>query len=1300
MMNNNEKERIEKCVVQIECVNKVDRNDIELGTGFFVDKNIVITASHVINKYYENPSEYDINIIPVKANIDKAIKVKKTVGSERNNYISILELEETVETISPLKFTLGYEIKRDDMYFTFGHPQSARKNGFSMENKVATTINEHQSRKIDWVLNLSGERLENFDGFSGSPVIIDNMLVGIIQTESLEGRTAISLGMTSIDIIRALVPNKYCQEYDDIVYIQKFTGNGTYKFHTIDDIDQKLQDSTEPAINLGFFEIDDDEFKKSFKDGLNKNIYVVGKSREEALYCILNELKYTLNYSKVLIVDNQESWEYLNGNISSAILIPNFYIGEIVAIKNNINVFIYGEDEHCTKPDKIVLKRRTRSTIVEKLKKIGMDSHEAYDYVEKTNGLFIPLKRKLFKGQYNIDPVWCREQSNSFVIALLYGKWTECQGDKNIIEELSGKSYDEFMRDLLPFMKGGEPFVIEIVHFGAQIYQLANSEIAWEYLEERIDKTIWDKFIKLSFEVITKLDPIFEKPFEEHYMASFNTEKPENSNVLKSGMIRSMTFRGIYRKTECQYHIDKTVGDILRTINSVQRWGYISKFFPELCEASPKALIERLEDELINPSGLIELFEAGGDNTITGRHYYTNVLWAVEQLLLYKEYVGRAVRWLLAINAKNLKYSLSNSPKSILQDVFCAWFNISVLRTSEKILLAQHAAEKYENGWDLIFNVLPNQHQTITGTGNSPHYREVDEKENLTNKDVFTIYNAYAQLCINNINGDFEKWIEIINVFSIFPNEMLDDLLNKLRAELNEMNDSNKGIIKDKLRSEIYRHRYFSTAGWSMDEEALEKIEKVCISINFTAKEYDYIYLFNGEFNMPILHPISYDEKNNGRDENKLLKNKEIEEGIKNFKRNNLDIIFLIKIIDKENYTNLGFYIAKYYTDGIFDNAIYGKLLNIKDIESVILGYVTYIYRNGDISVIKKAKLLSKNYNGKDELYVGILSIEDLKYGNHPAIMDEAEDIKQLYWSQKIRRFQISNDKDTLRWVLNEFKKYNNAGSYIDCLHTGLKTLTSEEILRFMVDFKDFKDIQCNDQMSDYYLEEIMKNIEMAFEIGSEKDSEIASLEIFMFNIMDWRKLKRLQNVFKTNPYEYAHIIDTIYLHEGEERRKKTKEQDKIMRNAYELYHKALFCPCEDNGNIDLEKLKEWVKKFRDQLIKQRQLNLVGHSLGRLFSYSPVGKDGYYPHESVRAIIEEFSDDDLRHSYTIEECNKRGVYSPNAGREEKEMALKYKENADGIRILYPKSAQIYDDLYRSYQQESEAERRAAEDGYR
>ena len=1299
MMTDTEKQRIEECVVQIECVNKFNKEEIELGTGFFVEKNVIITASHVIDKYYDNSSDYLINITPIKAKIDKKIKVEKVLECKRNNFVAILKLEENIETINPLKFTLGYNIKRGDEYFSFGHPQCKRLIGYPVENKVATSINANQSRKINWDLDLTSERVEDFKGFSGSPVIVNNMLVGIVQTESEANGKTISIGMSSIDIMNKYIPEEYYKKYDEILEIQILRDTSQKKIYTIDDIDKKLLDSTEPSIGLEFFQIDDEEFKESFSNGLCSNMYVVGKSREETLYCILNELKYNTNCNKVIVVGDIESWEYLRNKIDNAILIPDFYVGEIIAIKNNINIFIYGEDEHCTKPQKIELKRRTRKNIIKNLEKAGLDSEIAYNYVEKTNGLFVPLKRKLFNGQYNSAPTWYSEKSDSFVTALLCGKWTECEGDKAVIEELSGKSYDEFVKELTPFTKGGEPFVIEILDYGKKRYQLANIEIAWEYLDARNQKKIWDKFIALSYKVITKMDPIFYKPFEEHYKASFYTEKPENSNDLKLGMIRSMIFRGIYRESEHQYEIDKCVKEILLTIDSVERWGYLAQFFTELCEASPKSVIERLEDEFKKPTGLKELFDANSTDMFTGRNYYTHVLWAVEQLLLYKEYAIRAVKWLFTVDDMNLKYSISNSPRSTLSDIFCAWFNISVLTVKEKATLSEYAIKKYENAWDLIFNELPGKHEIIHGSGNKPRYREYDEIEQVKNVDIYNLYNVYAKLCINNINGNIDKWIKMIEEFKIFPDEMLVDLLKQLECEINKMDDYNKRKIKDKLRSELYRHRYFSRSGWAMDERRLQKIEDLFNLIHFEDKVYEYLYLFKYSYDMPILHPIPYDKENRtARDENNILKEKEIEEGFRKFKENSLNLIHLIELTDIENHGNLGMYIARYYTDGKFDVSLYKKMICILGIEQVILSYVSWIYRNGDKSVIKRAKFLIKNYDGKEGLYVDIIRIQDLSYREHPLIMDEDEHIKQLYWSSKqIRHFIISNDKDTLNWVLSELKKYNNMITYIECLYDGLGMFEPEELFKYVVELKKFNTIQSIGTMDEFYLTEIMDSIEKSFDGQYDKYYEIMQIEMFLRGIIKWEKMKCTQYILKKDPTLYAQIIDLIYLHEGEERNSRTNEQSDLSQNLFGFYYKALFCPCENNGDIDLHELKEWVNKFKEKLEEQKQSNLLGAELGRLFAYSPIGKDGYYPHESIREIIEELADESLRNSYVIAEHNKRGVYSPDAGKTEKEMALRYKENADGIRILYSESAKIYDKLCKNYNHEAEAERRRAED---
>lgn len=87
-------------------------------------------------------------------------------------------------------------------------------------------------------------------------------------------------------------------------------------------------------------------------------------------------------------------------------MIPWFNAEQIYAIPNNTNIFIYGEEEYCAGKESIKVRKRKRSTIVKKLEEAGMSHEVAYAMVEDTHGLYVPLKKKIIRGKYNIVPNW------------------------------------------------------------------------------------------------------------------------------------------------------------------------------------------------------------------------------------------------------------------------------------------------------------------------------------------------------------------------------------------------------------------------------------------------------------------------------------------------------------------------------------------------------------------------------------------------------------------------------------------------------------------------------------------------------------------------------------------------------------------------------------------------------------------------------------------------------------------------------------------------------------------------------
>ena len=68
-------------------------------------------------------------------------------------------------------------------------------------------------------------------------------------------------------------------------------------------------------------------------------------------------------------------------------------------------------------------------------------------------------------------------------------------------------------------------------------------------------------------------------------------------------------------------------------------------------------------------------------------------------------------------------------------------------------------------------------------------------------------------------------------------------------------------------------------------------------------------------------------------------------------------------------------------------------------------------------------------------------------------------------------------------------------------------------------------------------------------------------------------------------------------------------------------------------------------------------------------------------------------------SYRISVYNRRGIYSPSAGRMELKMAEAFKANSQYLAPEYPKTAKIFWGLYDMYKEESDRERLDAENGW-
>lgn len=1064
------------------------------------------------------------------------------------------------------------------------------------------------------------------------------------------------------------------------------------------DIDSEIRKKADvKGLTLDFFEVDDEEFEDKLRIQIgNPVINIVGNSKEETLFRVLKWLKDNYKEKVVLVAENEDTWKKLDEEkITDKILIP-FFRGETIdAIPGNTVIFIFSEEEPCYRREKIVLRKRTRRNLIEALERIGMDHQEAYLLCENTHGLYTPLSRKLYRRASFVTPEWARNCNSIILTALLCGMWSESDGDKLVLEDLSGVRYDDFIKELQKYTKGDTPFVMRNEYHGGITWQLGSVEDAWEEIDRYVTKNVWDKFIDLLYEVLIETEPLFEYPFEKHFEASIYAKKPLWSRTLKHGMIRTLTMRAYYRMHQEQQHqIDGVVKNILDTIKTKEQWGYIAQFMKELCEASPKAVIDKLEKSFGEDSAIKELFSVNDRGFVTGRNYYTHILWAVEQLLFQKQYAKRAIEWLWKMDSLGIKYNISNSPKSTLEEIFCAWVNLTPINASSKMKYAEEAINKYPNAWDILYTLLPGGKTSICATISKPRYRDVDEPEVLYTADVNRTFIKYFDLCVDYVGDDIDRWLKMISSLDKFSEKKVSEFLSKIIDFCNTTRDENRILIKNKLREEIHRHRYYCGADWAMCDGNLELYEKTMNSITVTNPLYDYVYLFTSKYAFPLLNPVPFDDKNSftNRDKNEFLIEKEIQEKISEFKANGYSIIELVKLASQMGKNQIGEILAKYFSENHFDKNLVCNLIILEE-NKCVYEYVRFFVYKGTNVLKDVINVVAENSNN-DELLLNLISLEVIE-SKEALIANAPESIKKKYWSFGRHQISIRADKKTIAWAIKQCHEYGTVGSFLELLFDLRENnvLSKNEIYENIFLIEDMSEENYN-QMTDYYLTELLNIVQNEF-VDTDKQERIASLEWKCRNVLDWNQMVCLQRVMKLNPKFYAELVFIIYRSDSGEFDEKKSE---LANRIYGGFDKAKFCPTEKNGRVDYEEFCAWICQFKELLKNNNQLRLFDHLIGRLLPYAPEGEDGIVPCEAVRRFIEDNVTEKMKNSFIVEEENRWGVHVVDGGKSERARSEKYKKKADSlIEAGYPQTADIFMTISDNYRNMADEERRRAED---
>ena len=427
------------------------------------------------------------------------------------------------------------------------------------------------------------------------------------------------------------------------------------------------------------------------------------------------------------------------------------------------------------------------------------------------------------------------------------------------------------------------------------------------------------------------------------------------------------------------------------------------------------------------------------------------------------------------------------------------------------------------------------------------------------------------------------------------------------------------------------------------------------------------------------------------REKNSEIARNLINEKIIEFKNNGYNLKKLIKICALQDYSTLGRYLAEEWG---FDLTVFSSLLEIQESGSMAVDYYRRYASDQSVSfpnLLNEAKRLDCSNDVITDLYY-----EEYRVANGiPAIANADDVIKRQFWDRSGLRFG-----GNLEWAINECKRYGTAETYLDILHELIheSKICVEECYSYLVSISELEYSPAKDHtMMEFHLKEILKVVQKHFLNDDEKRQGVANIELRFFYLLDWQDMKCFEYEIKKSPEVYAELVAQLYKKDNDTNTKDDSEENRNrIKNLYHFFDKAKFCPAETDGEVTEEALFEWIEGFRRILEQNDQSSLFGMIVGRLLSFAPMGHDNYEPCESVRKAIERYCDESLAREYVSSKFNQRGVFYASEGREEYAIAERYRENADFLSLQYPRTAEIYYRLYKTYKREAEQERREAE----
>jgi addiction module HigA family antidote len=964
-------------------------------------------------------------------------------------------------------------------------------------------------------------------------------------------------------------------------------------------------------------------------------------------------------------------------------------------------------------PD-ILLEPLDARTFGEALAEMGLRGDEITRHSGASGRSLTVLRRQLTKVPAIKTPAWAidRDTARRLIPYLFIGAWERAnKADQTVLsllaqdvpyEELEQRCQDlAALEDAPLWSVGGYHGVVSKIDL---LFSISAS----------LTPKDLQRFFDVAELVLGEDDPRLDLPEEDRWAAGMYGKTREVSTTVREGLADTLVLLAVHGNTRvlertgfnCEHAAWRLVGNLLTPLTA-RGLEAQSRDLPAYAEAAPDRFLAILEDDLryAQPETYGLLRPAG--SAIFGSCPRTGLLWGLETLAWSSTTLPRVALILAQLAQIEIEDNWVNKPIHSLESIFRAWMPQTGADLATRVSAVQLVAQRFPNtAWRLCMSQL--ERGSSSGTYNhKPTWRH-DADGHGEPVGTYGPVRAFQRKLLDMVlawpDGYTREMVcDLVDRLPGFPDADQTQawgLVHKWAQE--RASDADKAVVRESIRRSILTRRGKRRAGTKATQvsAAASKARTALLPADVLNR---HEWLFRQPWVDWSADEMTDEDFSDYQKRDELIAASRADALRAIIADRGLQAVVELAEMGKASSV-IGHLLV---THGLVPDAdLAAFLLTVLPQDLADPSWARKELAGGMLHFLDadvRERVLDAVAERMDEAgYARLLLRAPFRRRTWMRVSALADDAQRMYWQDVSPDWHSFEDDDERNEAVELLLRAERPHAAFASMRYDMKSIKPELLYRVMSelpktnnDAPDPRRVEGHDIESAF----VLLNKHGAFSVD-----QLAMLEFFYIDALSqpWSEregygLPNMGKYVEQHPELFVQAIAWTYRRKDgidpPEWRVSTEQVSLFAERGHKLLEGLDRIPGHNEvGELDAEVLADWIRSVREACAELGRLDVADIAIGKLLSEAPAGKDGIWPCEPVRHVMEELHSRNIMRGAHTGLYNSRGAFwRGEGGDQERHLAATYRGWANALQYTHPFVAELLAGMADTYEHEASRE---------